>query len=93
MGTKEIKEIVNAYLDGRPIEVFNGDSWVELKEPNWNFTLGKYRVRPSCRHYHACIRRMDGVLVYEEGLGDHPHNPDYWIRVPSLDITINEDNS
>lgn len=46
--TKHMVEIMQAYLDGKPIEYsYTGDIWAQIEEPSWNWTSCAYRVAPD----------------------------------------------
>ena len=47
MNTKQKMEVMQAYLDGRPIEVNLGDGWelwLPLSEPIWTWGTNEYRI-------------------------------------------------
>lgn len=53
MSTEEKIEIMQAYLDGKTIQVENEDGWVDIKdhEPLWTWQTNRYRIKPSARPY------------------------------------------
>ena len=50
MTTQEMIEVMQAYEDGKKIQVNSGKGWVDLDdgdEPSWNWVISKYRIKPE----------------------------------------------
>ena len=45
--TKEMIEVMQAYLDGEKIEVGYNGVWVDIDMPEWSWGIRDYRVKPK----------------------------------------------
>lgn len=46
-------EVLEAYQEGKTIQVYSqrGNSWIDEKEPVWDFTVFTYRIKPEEKIY------------------------------------------
>ena len=62
--TKAVIAVMQGYVDGKEIQCTDVlgtvGFWVNICEPNWNFALYKYRIKP-----------VNGVLRYRVALFSH----------------------
>ena len=96
--TKEKIEIMQAWLDGKPIEFasFNGEVWYDLttKNPQWDFDECQYRIKPKEK-----VKKTTKYLCFEDSNGNLFHyregsnNCNYYLennkctRIPEFDKT------
>lgn len=63
MTTKEMIEVMQAYEDGKTIEVFTSThTWHDIIEPNWNWEYCKYRVKAEPKY--RPFKDKDELLNY-----------------------------
>ena len=66
MDTKQKIEVLQAYLDGKPIQIGTGSQWVDYtegSEPLWKWSSFNYRVKPEPMVLYANIYK-NGVLTF-----------------------------
>lgn len=39
--------LVQAMVDGKAIQIFNGDGWIDINDPNFGSNFEKYRIKPE----------------------------------------------
>lgn len=67
LNTKQQIEVMQAYLDGKPIEFrgtdsdHNNDEFTPIPKPDWNWYDNEYRVQVLPREFFA-VARADGSL-------------------------------
>ena len=42
--------IIQAFAEGKTIQCYNGDEWVDLQEPNFQNTQDVYRIKPEPKY-------------------------------------------
>ena len=47
---KEIWPIIKAYAEGKQIQFFNGDKWIDLESPNFNEESCLYRIKSEPKY-------------------------------------------
>lgn len=52
MTTKEMIEVMQAYVDGKSIEfrVHNEGTWFDVQNPMWDWNLKDYRIKPEPKY-------------------------------------------
>jgi len=70
MTTKEQIEVMQAYLDGKEIEVYNPytSKWDQIEDPLWNWSTNRYRIKPSFEwSFPSTTYRADsyGITEYD----------------------------
>ena len=97
MNTKEKIEIMQAWIDGKPIQCFykNINAWGDIDhEPSWAFEKFDYRIKPKQKVKktikYLCFEDSDGNLFYYREYSD---NYEYYLknsihtRIPEFDKT------
>ena len=70
--TRQMMEVMQAYLDGKKIEFANvnynrsDNGWYEVASPSWNWEQYDYRVKQEPREFSVVLDR-DGKAI---GVGD-----------------------
>ena len=77
MTTEEKIEVMQAYVDGKKIEINkyldNHKHWIDIKEPTWNWGINNYRVKPE-EPKKKCV-----PLTYEDLLDRVKNGETMWI--------------
>ena len=96
MNTKEKIEIMQAWLDGKPIQCCSdGSRWETLtEEPLWDFMSNEYRIKPKQKVKkvikYLCFEDDNGNLYYYR---EYSENCEYYLknsihtRIPEFDKT------
>ncbi|UCR75554.1 hypothetical protein PP742_gp70 [Alcaligenes phage vB_Af_QDWS595] len=57
MNTKEKIEVMQAFLNGKTIQIFTETvgwvDWHQGADPNWNWDLDKFRIKPKTRYLNV----------------------------------------
>ncbi|WXG60595.1 hypothetical protein VB002_02975 [Campylobacter concisus] len=63
MTLKEKIEVIRAYAEGKPVEVYvkSINQWINKSENRWDFEEGKYRIKPN----EATKFKVGDRLVYK----------------------------
>ena len=90
MNIEEQIAVMQHFANGGKVEILSVDEWRIATPPFWDWHNCDYRIykEPKKVKYHACISRSSGAVYFEEGEGDHYHDPHLWIRAPWLDGEI-----
>lgn len=70
--TKERIKVMQAYVDGKDVEVLNADKWELVSNPSWS-TATKYRIKPG-----SAYRPFDNAQECIEEL--KKHEPFGWVK-------------
>ena len=65
MKTEDMIRVMEAYLDGKPIEARShseGSEWYDCEKPKWDWFNSEYRERKIKRGYWAIIDNLDDVV-------------------------------
>nr|DAR16494.1 MAG TPA: CarD protein [Caudoviricetes sp.] len=67
MTLEEKLEVIKAYAEGKPIEVYvkSINQWINKSENRWDFEEGKYRIKPN----EATKFKVGDRLVYKSNEG------------------------
>ena len=79
---KEIWPIIKAYAEGKQIQFFNGDKWIDLEFPNFNEESCLYRIKPELKY-----RPFKNVEECWEEM--QKHQPFGWIRHDTINAFLN----
>lgn len=69
MNTKEKIEVMQAYLDGRKIQLrgktLRFPKWEDIeKEPEWNFINNEYRIKPEPIRKWVVITSSNSIMTW-----------------------------
>lgn len=78
---KKLLLIIQAYLDGKPIEYFIDGKWIELKDPEFKGDVCKYRIKSEPTHRPF----KNGYECHEEM---KKHEPFGWLKSKSGDCRV-----
>ena len=77
--TKKRIKVMQAFVDGKDVEVLNTDKWELVSNPSWS-PATKYRIKPESKYRpfesaQECIEEMRrhepfGWVKYKPGFGD-----------------------
>lgn len=64
-------EVMQAYLDGKSIEILADGSWQNIVHPTWNWFNFDYRIKKEPREYTILLSKKSGLIVGGRQ-GEHP---------------------
>lgn len=96
MATQEKIEVMQAYLDGKQIQLKDCDgkwvNWTDAKhrEPNWNWETGSYRIKPEPT-YRPYKNTEEMIADFKERF--NVNVPDYampliWLKAKRIEYPI-----
>ena len=61
MKIQEMIEILEAYQEGKTIQVYSriSKNWIDEKNPMWNFTVFNYRIKPEKTNYYYRVIKIN----------------------------------
>lgn len=74
--TKERIKVMQAFVDGKDVEVLNTDKWELVSNPSWSPNT-KYRIKPEYRPFKDWIECFDEM---------NKHEPFGWINYKGRNI-------
>ena len=70
---KELLPVIKAFAEGKQIQFFNGDAWINLDYPNFSEEPSLYRIKPEPKYkpfksVEECLKEMQ------------KHQPFGWVK-------------
>ena len=79
---KELLPIIQAFADGKEVQLKKTDGWVALKDPLWNLKPTNYRINQAREWTLEDKGEVGGVLLaYPLDDGKHTYKQDDGIKV------------